>query len=151
MKPLPGSNYLPTKLSATPTTRANCGIQATEDEIVAKPYLLCEQDQGDADSEPIALESIDRGMRSEGDAAVFIPKDEIVAQDDDRRIRAVAAAVLAEAAQAGDTLLPFQEAQLRIAKHFPENRICQPDRDLMIAEANFYRKLLHFDYEGDPS
>jgi PAS domain S-box-containing protein len=49
-------------------------------------------------------------------------------------VRAVAAAVLNDAAQAGDTLLPFQETLLRIAKRFPERRTCQPDRDLKLRD-----------------
>jgi exodeoxyribonuclease V alpha subunit len=47
------------------------GIAARADKIIENPYVLCEQDRGDEDSEPIGLESIDQGMWPEGDAALF--------------------------------------------------------------------------------
>ena len=56
---------------ANPDKRAACGISATDEQLVANPYLLSEMDQGDGESDLIALETIDRGMRPEGDAARF--------------------------------------------------------------------------------
>ena len=89
-------------------------------------------DQGDGESDLIALETVDRGMRPEGAAARFIDKDDICAQDDPRRVRGVAVAVLQGAAQNGDTLLPFAETVNRITKRFPERRACRPDQDLVL-------------------
>src|SRR5690606_32705379 len=60
---------------SNPDDRARAGIQATDDELVANPYLLCEQDQGGRESGPVALETVDHGMRPEGDAARFIAPD----------------------------------------------------------------------------
>lgn len=135
---------------ANPDKRAECGIGGTDNEIVANPYLLCEMDQGDGMSDLIALEAIDRGMRPEGAAARFIDKEDVCAQDDPRRVRGVAVAVLQGAAQNGDTLLPFAETVNRITKRFPERRACRPDRDLVLGQAAFYQESLDFRVDGDP-
>ena len=135
---------------ANPDKRAECGISGTDNEIVANPYLLSEMDQGDGVSDLIALETVDRGMRPEGAAARFIDKEDVCAQDDPRRIRGVAVAVLQGAAQNGDTLLPFAETVNRITKRFPERRACRPDRDLVLGQATFYQEALDFRVDGNP-
>jgi exodeoxyribonuclease V alpha subunit len=135
---------------ANPDKRAECGISGTGNEIAANPYLLSEMDQGDGASDLIALETIDRGMRPEGVAARFIDKEDVCAQDDHRRVRGVAVAVLQGAAQNGDTLLPFAETVNRITKRFPERRACRPDRDLVLGQAVFYQEVLAFRADGDP-
>lgn len=135
---------------ANPDKRIECGIGGTDNEIVANPYLLSEMDQGDGVSELIALETIDRGMRPEGAAARFIDKDEVCAQDDPRRVRGVAVAVLKGAAESGDTLLPFAETMNRINKRFPERRVCRPDRDLVLGQATFYQEALDFRADAEP-
>ncbi len=117
---------------------------------MANPYLLSEMDQGDGASDLIALETIDRGMRPEGAAARFIDKDEVCAQDDPRRVRGVAVAVLKGAAESGDTLLPFAETMNRINKRFPERRVCRPDRDLVLGQATFYQEALDFRADAEP-
>ncbi len=135
---------------ANPDKRAECGISGTDNEIVANPYLLSEMDQSDGESDLIALETIDRGMRPEGVAARFIDKEDVCAQDDPRRVRGVAVAVLQGAAQNGDTLLPFAETMNRITKRFPERRACRPDRDLVLGQASFYQEAIDFRVDGDP-
>ena len=135
---------------ANPDRRANGGISATDEQLVANPYLLSEMDQGDGASEVIALETIDRGMRPEGAAARFLDKDDPCVQDDPRRVRGVAVAVLQGAAEQGDTLLPFAETVNRITKRFPERRVCHPDRDLVLGQASFYQEALDFQVDGDP-
>jgi hypothetical protein len=135
---------------ANPDKRAECGIVGTDNEIVANPYLLSEMDQSDGESDLIAIETVDRGMRPEGAAARFIDKEDVCAQDDPRRIRGVAVAVLQGAAQNGDTLLPFAETVNRITTRFPERRACRPDRDLVLGQASFYQEALDFRVDGDP-
>ncbi|MCZ2153093.1 MAG: AAA family ATPase [Bryobacterales bacterium] len=135
---------------ANPDERANCGISATDEQLVANPYLISEMDQSDGESDLIALETVDRGMRPEGDAARFIDKSEIFVQDDPRRVRGVAVAVLQGAAEQGDTLLPFAETINRIVKRFPERRTCRPDKDLVQGQASFYQEVLDFRVDGDP-
>ena len=136
---------------ANPDKRTGSGILASDEDLVANPYLLAEQDQGDGKSDVIVLETIDRGMRPEGEAARFLDKDDICPQDDPRRVRGTAVAVLQAAAQQGDTLLPFIETLSRITKRFPERRACQPDRDLVIGQATFYQEALDFRETADPA
>jgi exodeoxyribonuclease V alpha subunit len=135
---------------ANPDKRSNCGISATDEQLVANPYLLSEMDQADGESDLIALETVDRAMRPEGAAARFIDKADICVQDDPRRVRGVAVAVLQGAAQQGDTLLPFAETVNRIIKRFPERRTCSPDKDLVQGQASFYQEALDFRVDGDP-
>jgi len=134
---------------AKPDERETAGIVAKDADLLANPYLVCEMDQGASESEPIALETIDHGMRPEGEAARFLVEDETLVHDDPRRVRAVAVAVLQAAAQKGDTLLPFGEAITRINKRFPERRACRPDRELVLGQASFYQESLHFPAESD--
>jgi len=67
---------------ANPDQRVGCGISASDEQLLANPYLLSEMDQGDGESDLIALETVDRAMRPEGDAARFVDKAEICVQDD---------------------------------------------------------------------
>ena len=49
---------------ANPDKRSNCGISASDEQLVANPYLLSEMDQSDGESDVIVLETVDRAMRS---------------------------------------------------------------------------------------
>jgi len=98
---------------ADPNLRAESGIISTEVDLVANPYILSESDLGTRDSNPVALETIDHGMRPEGDVALFLDDDE-VPQDDRRRVRAVAHVVLREAANNGDTVLTLQGSDFEV-------------------------------------
>lgn len=124
--------------------RIKAGINATDEELVENPYLISEMDQGGPDRDLITLEVIDRGMRPEVDMARFLPRNEIIPQDDPRRVRACAVAILKDAAAAGDTLLPFSEVMERIKKRFPERRECSPDRELVLGQQSFYQEVLDF-------
>jgi hypothetical protein len=135
---------------ANPDKRESASIFATDEQILANPYLLCEMDKGEEESDPITLEAIDRGLRPEGAALRFLSDEERCVQDDPRRIRGVAVEVLSSAAQAGDTLLPFGETVTRITKRFPERRSCRPDRDLVTGQAKFYQESIDFQTEGNP-
>lgn len=135
---------------ANPDKRSSCGISASDEQLIANPYLLSEMDQGDGESDLVALEIVDRAMRPEGAAARFVDEAEICVQDDPRRVRGVAVAVLQGAAQQGDTLLPFVETVNRIIKRFPERRTCSPDKDLLQGQASFYQESLNFQVDGDP-
>ncbi len=134
---------------ANPDDRGKSGIAATEGELVANPYILTESDIGAANSEPIALEIIDHGMRSEGDAALF-PDDDEVPQDDRRRVRAIGVSVLREAANNGDTVLTFRDFLDRIVARFPDKRASRPDRGVVLAEVQFYQELLWADFDSEP-
>ena len=134
---------------ANPDQRAGSGIDATEEALVANPYILSESDLGAVDSDPVALETIDHGLRPAGNAALF-PDDDEVSHDDRRRVRAVGVAVLQEASNNGDTLLAFSDFLSRILGRFPERRACQPDQEVMLAEVDFYQHLLWTAFDSDP-
>ena len=123
--------------------RVQRGIAARPDRIVLNPYLLYEQDKGNHDSESIGLETIDHGMWPEGDAALF-RSEEAIAHNDQRRVRATACAVLREAADAGDTILPFDTFMRRVHDRFPDKRRCLADREVLWSgeEREFHNKIL---------
>lgn len=137
------------KRIADPDLRAKSGIAATEAELTANPYVIAESDLGTLNSPPVAIETIDHGMMPEGDAALFLDEDE-VSQDDRRRVRSVAHTILQDAASNGDTVLTVAELLDRITKRFPERRACLPDREVMIAEGDFYREVLWTAFDEDP-
>ena len=130
--------------------RANAGIASTDTQLCDNPYLICEMDQGGADNDVVALEIIDRGMRPEGDAAIFLSKSELIPQDDARRVRACSVAILKDAAAEGDTLMQFAETLNRIRNRFPERRACRPDQELIIGQQSFYQEALDFRADCDP-
>jgi ATP-dependent exoDNAse (exonuclease V) alpha subunit len=124
-----------------PQDRAASGITASNDDIGANPYLLCEQDNGYRKSQPVALETIDQGMLPEGEAVRFMG-EELIRKDDKRRTRAVSNAVLKEAARTGDTILTIGELIQKITDRFPESRRCAPDPEIFLAEREFHEKRL---------
>jgi ATP-dependent exoDNAse (exonuclease V) alpha subunit len=130
--------------------RIKAGINATDEELVENPYLISEMDQGGPDRDIISLEVIDRGMRPEIDMARFLPVNEIIPQDDPRRVRACAVAILKDAAANGDTLLQFSEVLEQIKKRFPDRRACSPDRELVIGQQSFYQEALDFRIDINP-
>jgi hypothetical protein len=134
---------------ANPEIRTSSGIAATEEELVANPYVIAEMDLGTSDSDAVALETIDQAMLPQGDAALF-PSDDRVAPDDRRRVRAVAKDVLRSAAENGDTVLTFSDLMARIHRRFPEKRACRPDGEVIQAEAEFHREVLWMAFDHDP-
>ena len=134
---------------ANPDQRAASGIAVAEEVLVANPYILCESDRGAARSEPVALETVDHGLRPEGNAALFPDEDEVT-HDDRRRVRAVGVEVLRERANEGDTVLEFSDFLKRILVRFPDKRACEPDREFILAEAEFYEEVLWTAFDSDP-
>lgn len=130
--------------------RFDAGIRASAEDLAANPYLICEMDEGGADRDIVSLEVIDRGMRPEGDAALFLPKDDAIPQDDPRRVRGCAVTVLKTAAAEGDTLLPLSETLNQIKTQFPERRACLPDRELVVGQSDFYEEALAFRKYAEP-
>lgn len=142
---------------ADPSQRASAGLARegvifSDAVIAANPYLLVESYLPSKDADPISLEIIDHGMSPEDDAARFPRQGEgaVLAHDDRRRVRAVAWAVLENAAAVGDTLLLLTELLNRIWTRFPERRACQPDRDVLAAEAVFYQDVLWLAFDHEP-
>ena len=135
---------------ADPHQRSASGVSATEDELVANAYIISESDLGAADSDSVSLETIDHGLRPEGNAALFSDNDGLVSHDDRRRVRAVGVEVLKDAADRGDTLLTLPDFLRLIHERFPQRRACQPDQDVVVAEASFYHHILWTAFDSDP-
>ncbi len=124
--------------------RVRRGIVATAGEIIDNPYLLYEQDLGTEASEPIALEAIDQGVRPEGAGGAFgVPWT--MPQDDKRRVRAVARAVLVRAAEEGHTFLPVTTLLVLLEALFPDRRQCRPDEEVMLGQSDFHAPVVTFD------
>ncbi len=146
---------------ADPEQRASAGlaregVMFSDADLMGNPYLIAESYLAANDADRISLEVIDHGMRPEGGAARFPRQDvqdgeDLLARDDRRRVRAVAHAALEDAATEGDTLLPFSELLARIRARFPERRACQPDRDVIAAEAGFYQEALWLALDQAPA
>jgi exodeoxyribonuclease V alpha subunit len=134
---------------ASPDQRAIAGIFATEEELLENPFIIAEMDMGTTTSAPVALETIDHGMRPGGDGLFFLSDDEI-ALDDRRRVRAVAQHVLRDAANDGDTVLPVHDLFKRIGKRFPEKRACRPDYEIFASDASFHSSILWMQLDCDP-
>ncbi|WP_181167130.1 AAA family ATPase [Mesorhizobium sp. B2-8-3] len=130
---------------ANGTARKERGIEASNEAIIENPYRLYEQDYGTDASAPIGLDVIDQGMRPEGEAARFRTEAPI-ARNDQRRVRAVMRAVLRDAADAGDSTLPFETLIARSAAYFPEPRRCAPDQAVVwdSDDRKYYEQIIWF-------
>ncbi len=88
-------------------------------EVLANPYLLVERDLGaGADDPPVSLAVVDRGLLPDQALAGAPPVHEpsaVSVPEDQRRLRAALVSVLRDAADSGDCLLSFIEAQVRLS------------------------------------
>jgi len=129
--------------------RREAGIKATDSDIIENPYVLCEQDEGGKNSDPIGLEQIDHGMIPHPDVAKAWSERVPITPNDKRRVRALLVDVLQSAAREGDTLLSLEDALARVKKRLPEERNCNPDPELILGLSDFYLKALVFDPESE--
>lgn len=89
------------------TKRGDAGIAATVPQLLANPYLLFEQDRHSFD--PIAFGAVDRGLFPDEALRRDFPLPKASHIDDPadpRRVRALVADLLGEAASQGHTVLP---------------------------------------------
>ena len=89
-------------------SRNEASIEATEQEMLANPYLLFEQDRN-AKNDPIAFDTIDRGAFPDDAVRERFPVAEpssVSDPTDSRRVRALVVDLLQDAAAEGHTLLP---------------------------------------------
>ncbi|NTS42996.1 AAA family ATPase [Flavisolibacter sp. BT320] len=89
----------------------------SDKEILLNPYIIAEDDQGDQEHYPIAVETLDNGLFE--DKAIqgeYTPEEPHVVHSplDKRRIRALIISILKNAAIAGDTLLSVNELTERL-------------------------------------
>jgi hypothetical protein len=97
--------------------RIRLGVKISENELLSNPYLLAEDDPGDQEHFPIAVETIDNGLFE--DKAIqgeCVPeKPQLVESPlDNRRMRAIIISVLKASALNGDTLLSVNEITERL-------------------------------------
>ncbi len=102
-------------------------------DILINPYIIAEEDNGDKNHYPIAVETIDDGLFA--DVAIqgeYIPEKPQVVDSplDNRRVRALIISLLKEAALNGDTLMSITEIteklnllNLQRSSHFPTSYI----------------------------
>ena len=96
--------------------RNKAGIQATEADVLANPYLLFEQYRDAVN--PIAFATIDRGVFPDHSVRQQFPVEErslVNDPTDGRRVRALVVDLLEHAAEDGHTLLP-QSWLIRLAR-----------------------------------
>jgi exodeoxyribonuclease V alpha subunit len=134
---------------ANPDLRKDSEIHADVETILENPYILCEQDIGAKDSDPISFDQIDHGMLPLPNIAKKWGERPSLPQNDKRRTRALIVETLKSAALSGDTLLPFNEMLRRVRKRVTEGRECNPDRELILANKRFYKETINFDSETD--
>lgn len=113
------------------TVRLDAGIELSDNEIIANPYLIFEKDRLQPD--PVAFAVIDRGMfppdaiRDE----FPIPQPSLVHEAiDERRVRAVIIQALEDAASEGHTLLPATWLITRVRDR-PMKPACPLDADTL--------------------
>lgn len=133
-----------------PDERKKSGILATDEELIDNPYIICESDLGSVNSNPISLDTIDRGMLPEAQFYQGQSSISPIQHDDTRRVRAVAYSVLKEASDQGDTVLSISELLDRIRNRFPDRRGCRPDREIFESESGFHGQLLWLFFEEEP-
>lgn len=127
-----------------PTERKETFIEASEGEIIENPYIISELDDGGKDSPAIDFETIDRGMIPSEDISNAKGNLEPISKDNNRRVRAALVEILKTASQEGDTFLSMDEAIKRVRKRLPENRLCEPDREIILYNRGFYEDRLSF-------
>ena len=91
------------------TERAKKGIQATDDALLANPYLLFELDRRAEAEDPIAFPVVDRGAFPDDAIRQKYPvtkPSRVEDPTDKRRVRALVVDLLEEGAAQGHTLLP---------------------------------------------
>lgn len=133
-----------------PELRYKAGINKTEEELLNNPYLIFELDLGSEQSQPVSLESIDRGMVPDISIAHIIPTEEIYSPEDNRRIRGIAVSVLKEAANLGDTVFSITDFLSRVREKYPDKRACRPDIDVFLGDVDFYQEQLWLSIESNP-
>lgn len=123
--------------------RAKAGIEASDEDILANPYLLYEITR--LRSDPVSVWTVDRGVFPDDVIRLKHPLPEPTAVDagtDTRRVRAPSTKVLEDAAANGNTLLPQDQVVLDI-RALALRPPCEVDVDLMnVAKDDFAEVIL---------
>lgn len=89
----------------------------TAEQVLENPYLISELDLGDADTPPITIGVMDRGLRPDATVAAVHPvppPSRVESASDERRVRAALVSVLRDSADRGDSLLSVTEAAQQV-------------------------------------
>jgi hypothetical protein len=126
--------------------RIRMGVKSTELEILENPYLICEEDPGDQESFPIALETIDNGLFEDKaiQGGCIPPKPQLVESPlDYRRIRALIVSILKVASLNGDTLLSVNEITERLNMTNLQRTTVVPEI-YILSNINFIKEKLEY-------
>ena len=124
-------------------SRSKAGIQATEHDLLANPYLLFEQDRGAQN--PIAFDTVDRGAFPDGSVREQFPVAEpstVNDPTDGRRVRALVVDLLERAAEEGHTLLP-QNWLIHSARERALQPPCPLGEDVLAAMQSTFAPIVH--------
>ena len=129
-----------------PIQRKKCGYQFSDSEILSNPYLIAEQDLGDKDHHPIAVETIDNGLFEDraiqGEHSPVVPQL-IESGIDERRIRAIVTSILKDAALKGDTIVSLTELTNAV-NSLNMQRIISLPQNYLIANLEFFKERLPY-------
>lgn len=124
------------------TERKSAGIGLGDDEILANPYCIYEEDRLQAD--PIAFALVDRGMFPPETIRQAFPMSEpsrLHEAIDARRVRAVMIQTLEESAADGHTILPFTWLITKVRER-PMKPDCPLDADtISVVEDSFLPQI----------
>jgi len=124
------------------TTRKTAGIEVTDDELIANPYLLFEIDRRSAD--PIPFGSVDRGLFPDESIRNDFPVPKPSRVDDPadhRRVRSLVVDILEEAAGEGHTLLP-KEWVITRARDRSLHPPCPLGENVLDASEHFFAPIV---------
>jgi hypothetical protein len=113
------------------TERQNAGLEASDEELLANPYLLYELDRGLA--EPVGVSVIDRGLFPDPIVREQhpLPQPSLVADAlDPRRVRALVVSELEREADKGNTLLSA-DGVIGGVRELPLDPPCPIDSDIL--------------------
>jgi exodeoxyribonuclease V alpha subunit len=122
--------------------RREAGIEATDQELIDNPYVICELDNGGNGSPAMGFEQIDHGMIPPSELPEEWEDVPIVPPNDKRRVRSLLCNVLNSAGAKGDTVLSLPEALSRVRRRLPTERGCNPDSELILESQEFYKERL---------
>ena len=95
-----------------PSLRQKINVRYSDKEILVNPYLIAEDDLGNQDYFPIAVETIDNGIfedKAIQGENIPIEPQVVYSPLDERRVRALIISILKDASKNGDTLLSTNE------------------------------------------
>ncbi len=129
-----------------PLQRKKCGHMFSDAEILLNPYIIAEEDLGDNDHYPIAVETLDNGLFEDraiqGDYSPVSPQL-VESSIDQRRIRAIVTSLLKDAAINGDTIQSLTEITAMVNTLNMQRVITLP-QNYLHANLEFFKERLPY-------